>query len=111
MMNIEHLTDAAYLGFIQGLCWTNGSDGNNPLTFNEPDNIWVHNEDGGNYYEWDRARFLNLFADFDEGPIFYLQLLTDGSWVIYSTESDDCPTLPELEDLGFACAHELADRG
>jgi len=105
-------TDAAYLGFIQALCWTTGADGNNPITFNEPDQIWVHNSDGGNYYSWDRARFLNNFADWDsDSPIMLLKLLEGPSWVMFCTESDDCPDYTEWDELGLAFAAELADRG
>lgn len=98
-------TEAAYLGFIQAICWTTGADGNNPTIFNEPDEIWVHTSDGGDYYTWDRALFLRLFADFDsEASCMLLKLIAGPAWVVYSTESDDSPDFEERDELGVQSA-------
>jgi hypothetical protein len=104
----DALTDATYMGFIQALAWTTGADGNNPTVINEPDQLWLGNSTGGTYIPWDRSRFLTLLADFGDTTML-LKLIDGPAWVIYSTESDDCPDATEWDDMGLAFAAELAD--
>jgi len=98
-----------YYGFIQGICWAVGNDGQNPTTINEPDELWlpcIHD-----YIKFDRQAFLTHFANFDsESPVMLMKLIEGPAWVIYCTESDDCPSWDEREALGLKYAAEWADR-
>ena len=103
--------DECYEGFIQALCWTVGADGQNGLHFNEPDELTVWDPELAHRIPFDRRRFLELFADFDdESPIMLMKLLPGPSWVLFSTESDDCPDYDELDAEGLSYAYNWLDK-
>jgi hypothetical protein len=104
---IANITDdAVYLGYIQAMCWATGV--NNPAKLNEPTELW----NGTELIDWDRERFLALFADFDsESACMLLKLHDDATWEICCTEGEPYYSYEELENMGFRWVADWLDKG
>lgn len=111
--NAPYLDDI-YYGFIQAICWASGAE---PLTFNEPDELWVPSIQDNIIF--DRAEFLRHFAEFDDGPVMMMKpatILINGAhshagWEIFCTEHTEAMGYDEAAEAGFAFVAEWADDG